>query len=63
MTVSTRRRIALASVAVSIATLAVLAVFPPLRHHALGGGSGIVASAAVSILAGLYYLRVTRRPS
>ena len=62
MTVSTRRRIALTCIAVSIAALAILA-FPPLRHRAAGGGWGIAASSAVSILAGLYYLRTSRSRS
>jgi hypothetical protein len=62
MTVSTRCRIARACLAVSAAALVALA-FPPLRHHAIAGGWGIAASSAVSILACLYYLRITRRPS
>ena len=61
MTVSTRRRIVGACIGVSAALLVALAVFPPLRHHTLGGGWGIAVSSAVSILAFLYYLRTTSR--
>lgn len=60
MKVTTRRRIARISVAVSFAVLVLVVAIPGLRHHAAGGGIGIVASAVVSILAGLYYLRSTR---
>jgi hypothetical protein len=62
MTVRTRRRIARACIALSAAALVALA-FPPLRHRAVGGGWGIVASSAVSILACLYYLRTSRSRS
>lgn len=63
MTVSTRRRIACACIAVSFACLLALVFVPPLRRDAAGGGWGIVASSVVSILAGLFYLRTSRRPS
>jgi hypothetical protein len=63
MAVSTRRRITVACAAVSFAVLVALAVFPPLRHRSLAGGWGIAASAAVSIVACLYYLHATRSRS
>jgi len=63
MSVSTRRRIARACTVVSLAALAALAAVPPLRHHALGGGWGIAASSAVTILAYLYCLRISRSRS
>jgi uncharacterized membrane protein HdeD (DUF308 family) len=63
MTVSTRRRIIRVVILVSLACLVALDAVPQLRHHAPGGGWGIAASAVVSILAGLYYLRSTRSPS
>jgi hypothetical protein len=63
MTISTRRRITCACAVISFAVLVALAVFPPLRHRALGGGWSIAASAAVSILACVYYLHSTRSRS
>ena len=52
MTARTRRAVMGIVIAISLACLVALAAVPPLRHHALGGGWGIAASAAVSILAG-----------
>jgi hypothetical protein len=62
MNVRTRRRLARGCIAVSAAALVALA-YPPLRHHAVGGGWGIAASAVVSILACAVYLRSTRSRS
>lgn len=64
MVTGTRRAVTRIVIVISLACLVALVAVPPLRHHALGGGWGIAASAAVSILAGLYYLHSTkRRPS
>jgi len=63
MTVSTRRRIALACAVVSAAALVATIAVAPLRHHAVAGGWGIAVSSAVSILASLYYLHTTRSRS
>jgi hypothetical protein len=57
---SVRRGIAGACIAVSVAALIALAAVPGLRHHALSGGVGIVASAVVSIASSLAYLHSSR---
>jgi hypothetical protein len=57
---TTRRVITRICIGVSFASLAAVVIFPPLRHHAPLGGAGIAANAAVSILAGLAYLRSKR---
>jgi uncharacterized membrane protein HdeD (DUF308 family) len=63
MTVKTRRIVMRVVIAVSFACLVALVTVAPLRHRAPGGGWGIAASAAISVLSGLYYLRTSRRPS
>jgi hypothetical protein len=60
MPVRARRAIARISMGVSFALLLALVTFAALRHHAPLGGFGIAASAVVSILGGLAYLRSTR---
>jgi hypothetical protein len=49
-----------ACIAVSSCCLLLLVLYPPLRHHAEARGLGIAVSAAVSIVAGLAYLRSRR---
>jgi hypothetical protein len=61
--VRARRVIACISIAVSVLCLLAVVAVPALRHHAVAGGWGIAASAAVSITACLAYLRSTRRRS
>jgi uncharacterized membrane protein HdeD (DUF308 family) len=61
ISVRARRRITGLSVAVSFGCLLAAVAVPAVRHRALAGGWLICASATVSIVAGLAYLRSTRR--
>jgi hypothetical protein len=55
-----RRTITRICIAVSLAIMAALAIFPALGRRAPLDGLGIYAAAAVSIVAGIVYLRSTR---
>ena len=60
ISVRVRRRITGLSVGVSFLCLLAAVTVPAVRHRALAGGWLICASATVSIVAGLAYLRITR---
>ena len=53
-------RLIVACIAVDLAVLLLLVVYPPLRHHVPASGLIIAVSAPVGIVAGLAYLRSRR---
>ncbi len=62
MSTGARRILTRTCIAVSAVILAALAISPALDRRAPLGGLGIYAAAAVSVVAGLVYLRRPRRP-